>query len=71
MIVGLYNGYCIDCYCDSPLHNQYIALVGLCGEFIGQSRTDCLKQARKAGWKINLKKDTCFCPEHIKEKRVE
>lgn len=62
-----YSGcYSLDFYCDNKAHIKFpeapcygIPLL----ELNGFTRADCIKQAKKLGWKIKYKTKECYCPE--------
>ena len=60
MIVGCYS---LDLYCDNEkVHkDEYPGMKSI--ELQGRSRESCLRQARQVGWKINIQKWTCYCPQ--------
>jgi hypothetical protein len=62
MIVGVYS---LDLYCENENHVPRFPgddRPGL-GEFLGRTRSQCARQARKLGWVINFKTGKCHCPE--------
>jgi hypothetical protein len=67
MIVG---GYSLNLYCDAENHPEYHKMTLEQrrnpdlepGEFYGETASQCRKQARKAGWRINLVEQTVICP---------
>ena len=60
------SGYTLDLYCDHPTHQNENPFRSECDQFFsdeGNPKTDCFRQARRFGWKINLKERTCICPK--------
>lgn len=67
------SGYTLDLYCDHPDHeieffydSTQNGVVQKFDQYFCDSKnpkSDCFKQARKDGWKINLKERTCICPK--------
>lgn len=53
MIVG---GYSLDLYCDNPQCCDNPAY------FEGGTASECRKQARRAGWELDLAARTAICP---------
>lgn len=60
-IVGAYS---VHLYCDTggaawgeecPFNNR--------PEYTGETEGDCLKQARRDGWKFNRERTKAFCPD--------
>jgi len=64
------RGYALDLYCenahelrgtgyDGDVHdyNEFPAT------YVGETRQECVKAARKNGWIINIKAGTCICPK--------
>lgn len=72
------SGYTLDLYCDHPNHKiEYFysstndGILEDFDQFFSDEKnpkTDCFRQARKAGWKINLKERTCICPKCSEKK---
>jgi hypothetical protein len=60
MIVG---GYQLDLYCDTepscPHANKFTSVQA---QYVGQTERECLKQARKDGWKFKKDNTLCYCP---------
>lgn len=56
------HGYSMDCYCDhlNPAHK----FEEFPHSFIGRSRTEVFKQARKAGWRIH-NDNSATCPKCV------
>lgn len=71
-VIGCYT---MDLYCDTggdsyggdcPNKPQgYIG--GPVAQFTGYTEGDCIKQARKRGWKFSRDKMKCFCPRCSKK----
>ena len=67
MIVGC---YCLDIYCDNKpdcvcLNTNYGAFMD---QFTGPTAADCIRQAKKSGWKIVQGKHACSpCNRKAKE----
>lgn len=43
-----------------------MGVIEKCDQYFSDSKnpkSECFKQARKDGWKINLKERTCICPK--------
>jgi hypothetical protein len=65
--MGEIGCYSMMLYCDSKESHKYREMPA---EFTGRSREDCLKQARKIGWKISRTSYNedgtlfCLCPKH-------
>lgn len=57
------SGYSMDLYCQVN-GNQHEYRQGQ-AQFFGETWTDCAKQARAAGWKIDKAKRECICPKCI------
>jgi hypothetical protein len=53
------GGYTLDLYCDHQ-HTETSSFAS----FYGQKFSDCAKEARKRGWRIDKKTRTATCPEH-------
>ena len=87
MIVGCFT---LHLYCDSPEHKRtdedfkYLSQQASRiwdsmhpGEFTGETRHDCVRAARKAGWVLKAKANRAICPIHnnkrpdIKERALE
>jgi hypothetical protein len=75
MIVGC---YLLDLYCDNPdcSHRKYVLgrvddapnpYAGTHMDFAGRNKTDCLRQARQAGWGIGSRRQ--LCPECMQKGR--
>lgn len=63
------SGYTLDLYCDHPNHEStflYSSSDEGYAQFTSDAKnpkTDAYKQAKKVGWKIDLKKGICICPK--------
>lgn len=74
--MGLYGNYTLNLYCDSPEHVDYKICQDM-GEFTGRTHAECLRRARRAGWRINERavklglngSGFTICPEHAKAGR--
>lgn len=64
MIVG---GYSLHLYCDEPTHDR-LATQFQNHEFAGGTKGETHKEARDAGWLLNLKDDVAICP-HCRKQR--
>lgn len=65
MIVGCYS---VDLYCDTGGdvfggECPYRGYSGSQGEFTGQTEAECLRIARKIGWKFKEGNTLAFCPQ--------
>lgn len=58
------SGYALDLYCEVEGHRHGYQEGQAC--FTGETWGDCVKQARKKGWKINKRKRECICPACVK-----
>jgi hypothetical protein len=75
------SGYTLDLYCDHLdreieyyYDSSQTGVIQVCGQYFSDwknPKTDAFKQARKAGWKINLKERTCICSKCRKLKNYE
>lgn len=64
------HGYLIHLYCDKCDGINRIS--GGQGEYAGESKADCLRQARSKGWTITPALTYCQCPQcHKKGKKAE
>lgn len=63
MIVGCYS---LDLYCDHPDGGQY-RCTNWPGQWTGTTDRNCYAQARRAGWKLDLRQRQVLCPAHAKE----
>lgn len=69
MIVGCYT---LDLYCRY-WEDQPRGVSAFCNtnfdwnhkifQYTGRTRAECLREARKDGWLVNLKTRKCICPE--------
>ena len=67
MIVG---GYSLDLYCENwavPPDEVTDRCGHKCREdgvdsFVGHNRAECVRAARRVGWRINFAKGTAYCP---------
>jgi hypothetical protein len=63
MIVG---GYALELYCDTegcPMAGSFgIVPPPLCNEFTGEFGSECRREAREYGWKLDLSTGECWCP---------
>lgn len=60
VIVG---GYSMDLYCDGKPCRKTAAIQN---EFYGQTYTDCSRQAKRAGWRLNRRTGTAYCTKDCK-----
>lgn len=76
--MGIVGCYSMDLYCDHPEHCKYSGDVWpFPSVYSGRSESECLRNAKKDGWKIDKKKDGergmgswfCLCPAHTKKNR--
>jgi hypothetical protein len=67
MIVG---GYILDLYCDNKDKHmtleagRYYLIEGwiyIGNQFVGETYSECAREARQAGWLVNRTKDKCLC----------
>lgn len=62
MIVGCYS---LQLYCNHQEAGQCGSCTAWPGEFTGRTESDCLRQARLAGWLIRKRPDEKVrCPKH-------
>lgn len=53
--MGEVSGYTMDLYCDCPTHSYFTpGTASNPGDFFGNNRTECLQNARRAGWLIRV-----------------
>ncbi len=73
--MGTVGGYSLDMYCDHPECRAIVRGDSLDGQVQAYDRAQAFRRARKAGWKINLKKEpakpnigtgTVICPKHTR-----
>lgn len=65
MIVGCYS---LALYCDGP--GCLVRREGD-GVFTAETGAECRREARKRGWRLNLRAGTALCPQCVKNgKRV-
>jgi hypothetical protein len=60
--------YSMDLYCDiktSLFEHDNIQYGSCVLQLTGNTFTDCAKQARKLGWKLNRKSRKVLCPECV------
>jgi hypothetical protein len=72
MLVGCFT---LDLYCDDPRHTQ-ASVAGMTqeqyqtymsnspGQFTGERRSDCYREARRCGWVIKPLSHKAYCPLH-------
>lgn len=74
------SGYTLDLYCDTPnCPHRKPVFDGNAGQVITHAPTTffdetgvvCRRMARKAGWVLNLKDGTAYCPGCVKTKREQ
>lgn len=58
--------YTLDLYCDHPNHDKSSREE----TFFNESKSECWKEARNAGWKLNSKDWTCICPKCNKKDKI-
>lgn len=67
MIVGCYT---LHLYCDFERDGKHGGVetykIGWPAEFTGKTESECLKEARKAGWRIFKAEGKAKCPRCVK-----
>lgn len=60
-IVG---GYTMDLYCENekPYPDGIHPFQMFPQQFVGETRQECAREARKVGWKLNFQNYTAICP---------
>lgn len=76
--MGIVACYSMDIYCNDPECVGSWNYGTPSGQYIGHTRSECVREARSHGWMINLKRDPedemangsgyCLCPKHSKKK---
>ena len=74
-IVGCYS---LDLYCENfDIYEREVEdkfghrYDDFPDEFTGYDRAECFRNARKAGWVINVRKHTAYCPKCSHKKPKE
>lgn len=57
------EGYSADFYCDCDACKAE-SWQQAEADFAGKNHTDCMRQARNAGWRISADKTRCYAPAH-------
>ena len=59
------SGYSIDAYCDCPDCGEsiHIAKQDCFASDCRNPKSDCIRQMKCMGWKIDVKTRTCYSPE--------
>lgn len=78
--MGMASGYSLDLYCDnagdgkpggygygSPADGH--AFRAFPAEFYGETWSECARNARAAGWKIDRRERTAICPKCARKAR--
>ncbi len=55
------SGYSLDLYCDAPGNHDFNDVFP--HQYVGETFAECVKQAKKYGWKIHYKTRTATCPK--------
>jgi hypothetical protein len=65
----------MDLYCDNENAHEYesgvLVMPSYQGEYTGNSRAECIRNARKDGWTINLKTWKCYCPKCKRKREIK
>jgi hypothetical protein len=64
MIVGCYD---LNLYCDEPGHKPRPAQDGADAEYCAETGGECRRDARKAGWKLQMRNSRAICPTCAKQ----
>lgn len=70
------RGYSMDLYCENAHELRGTGYGGDIHDYnefpktyAGETRAECVREARADGWKINIKAGTCICPKCTEQRK--
>ncbi|WP_261159751.1 hypothetical protein [Serratia liquefaciens] len=63
--------YTAHLYCDCADCSQQLCKVTANQEFIGNSWSECAREARADGWRISADRQRCYAPGHTIKREAQ